>query len=140
MTDANEMTGRCLCGNVAFTASNVELEHHVCHCAMCRRWGGSPFFGIHVGEVIFSGEENIVRFDSSEWAARGFCGTCGTNLFYFMKADNRYSICAGAFDDQSGFTLTNEIFIDHKPPGYRFSGNLPSLTEAEAIAKYMPQG
>jgi len=136
MSKTLSLSGRCLCGAVTFEAKNVEPKHHACHCTMCRRWSGSPFFGIHVGGVEFSGEDNITRFDSSDWAARGFCSACGTNLFYYLKPADRYSICAGTFDDQSTFELSREIFIDHKPDGYWFAGDLPAMTEAEVLAEY----
>ncbi len=45
----------------------------------------------------------------------------------------------GLFDDQSGFTLTDEIYIDNKPPSYDFVGDHPRLTEQEFLAA-MQQG
>ncbi len=45
----------------------------------------------------------------------------------------------GSFDDPSPFKLVGEIYIDHKPPGYAFAGNLPGMTEAEVIEKYVPK-
>jgi len=136
MNKEMKMTGHCLCGAVTFTAKNVELDHHACHCDMCRRWSGSPFFGIHAEKVTFTGDENIVRYESSAWASRGFCLHCGSNLFYYLKPDEHYSMCAGAFDDQSRFRLTSEIFIDQKPKGYAFDGGLPKMTGAEVFAAY----
>ena len=35
--------------------------------------------------VDFTGASNIARYDSSEWAQRGFCRNCGSNLFYQLK-------------------------------------------------------
>jgi hypothetical protein len=76
-------SGGCLCRAVRFVAEGVEMEHHACHCGMCRKWaGGAPFFGAAVQSVVFSGPE-LVRYASSEWAERGFCRVCGTSLFYF---------------------------------------------------------
>jgi len=136
MADIKELSGGCLCGAVRFTAFDVVRDYHACHCEMCRRWGGSAFMGVDVGRVEFAGDEALVRHHSSEWAARGFCSQCGSSLFYYFKPANRYSVCAGAFDDQSGLRLSNEIFIDMKPAGYGFAGNLPCMTEAETIAKF----
>ena len=33
-----EMTGKCLCSAVSFTADDVETDFETCHCGMCRRW------------------------------------------------------------------------------------------------------
>jgi hypothetical protein len=45
-------------------------------------------------------------------------------------------MCVGAFDDAAKFKLVGEIYIDHKPPGYEFAGNLPKQTEEEFLAKF----
>lgn len=128
--------GRCLCGAVRFTAEISRPEHNACHCGMCRRWsGGSPFFGIRAEDVKFEGEENVGRYDSSDWAQRGFCKQCGTALFYYFKGSKWYGMSAGVFDDNDRFTLTREIFIDRKPHGYSFAGDHPKLTEEETIQK-----
>ena len=66
MSIVESMSGRCLCGAVSFVATGVHLDHHACHCDMCRRWGGAPFFGIHCEGVTFDGEDSICRYDSFE--------------------------------------------------------------------------
>ena len=136
MTTIDTLTGGCLCGAVRYTASNVDAHYHACHCAMCRRWGGGPFLGVDADSVEFQDEESLRRFDSSEWAARGFCIDCGSSLFYYFKPEDRYVLCAGSFDDQSGLELSAEIFVDHRPSGYEFAGDKPGMTEAEVLAKY----
>jgi hypothetical protein len=103
---------------------------------MCRRWSGSPVFAAHVEGLEFDGEDKITVYDSSEWASRGFCSKCGSNLFYYLKPADRYVMSVGAFDDAARFKLVGEIYIDHKPPGYNFAGDLPKQTEAEVLAKF----
>ena len=95
-------------------------------------------FAAMADRVTFDGEENLVRFTSSDWAERGFCGRCGSHLFYYLKPDKQYSMCVGAFDDASQFTLTGEIYVDAKPTGYAFAGDLERLTEAQVLARYGP--
>jgi hypothetical protein len=127
-------TGRCLCGAVTYEAEGIGDEAHVCHCAMCRRWSGGPAFAIPASSVRFTGEDHIARHQSSDWAERGFCNRCGTNLFYrFIEAD-QYFLWMGTFDDQSNFKLAREIYVDNKPDCYELSGNHPRLTEAEFLA------
>jgi len=134
------MTGHCLCRAVTFTAEHVEVAHHACHCGMCRRWsGGSGFLGTTCTGVAFSGDEHLGRFTSSSWAERGFCTRCGTTLFYFLKPTQTYTMSVGTFDDQSAFRLVREIFIDHKPPGYAFTGDHERWTEAETFARLTPE-
>lgn len=131
--------GQCLCGAVHIRANVAERHHEACHCGMCRRWSGGPFFGTAVPAVTFEGDENITRYESSEWAERGFCKVCGTHLFYRLKNLDSYVMSVGLFDDADRFVLVEEIFIDRKPDGYSFAGDHPRLSEAETLAKYTPK-
>lgn len=127
-----------MCGAVTFAAAEVETDHSACHCGMCRRWsGGSAFFAAACKGVTFDGQEPG-RFESSGWADRGFCKTCGTTLFYFLKPTQTYLMSVGSFDDQTPFKLALEIFIDRKPDGYAFTGEHPRWTEAETFARLTP--
>ena len=130
------MTGKCLCGAVSFEAKGVETHHHACHCAMCRRWSGGPLFAAPVESVSFQGEEAIGVYESSTWAERAFCKACGSNLFYRVKQTGQHIISIGTFDDTEAFKLVGEIFIDQKPDGYNFAGDLPKKTEAEVFAMF----
>jgi len=127
-------TGQCLCGAVRFTATDVETDVHACHCRMCRRWNGGPGLAASVGAIDFAGAENLERYPSSDWAERGFCRRCGSNLFYRLKEADRYLVSLGAFDDQSAFRLAGEIYIDAKPPSYDLAGDHPRLTGEEFLA------
>jgi hypothetical protein len=103
---------------------------------MCRRWAGGPVLAASVGSVTFEGAETVGRYASSDWAERGFCRVCGSNLFYHLKSTGQYMLCVGAFDDPGAFQLAGEIFIDHRPAGYAFAGDHPRLTEAQALAQF----
>jgi hypothetical protein len=134
-------SGRCLCGAITFTAEGVETHYHACHCGMCRRWsGGGPFFTASTHGVAFEGTEHLARYASSDWAERGFCRTCGTTLFYFLKPTKTYMMSVGAFDEPSPFRLVLEIFIDNKPEGYALAGDHPRWTEAETLARFAATG
>lgn len=89
-------------------------------------------------EVSFEGEGNISVFSSSEWAERGFCSKCGSNLFYRIKGSGQYIMSVGLFDDQEGFLFDNQVFIDEKPSYYGFSNETENMTGAEVFAKYSP--
>ena len=129
------VSGGCLCGKVRYTAEDVDPELHVCHCGMCRKWGGGPAFAATTGKVEFDGEENIGVYVSSAWAERGFCKLCGSNLFYRLKSGD-YFMSMGTFDDPTPFKVVGEIYVDHQPPGYRFAGDLSRLTEAEFLDQF----
>ena len=134
-------TGQCVCGVISFTAEDVEPHFHSCHCSTCRRWGGGPAMAVPVGSVSFTGAEYISRYQSSEWAERGFCKQCGSNLFYHMTEPDSYMMWVGTFNDQTPFKLTGEIYIDAKPDSYAFAGDHPRQTEAEFLASIgLPPG
>jgi hypothetical protein len=128
------MRGKCLCGAVRFTAEEVETGAHCCHCSMCRSWSGGPALSVGVGTVTFDGEENITRYQSSAWAERGFCGKCGSNLFFKVKDPEQYIMWLGVFEDLTPFHLEGEIYIDDKPAAYALAGDHPRMTGAEFLA------
>ncbi|MEL6686741.1 MAG: GFA family protein [Pseudomonadota bacterium] len=136
-TSKVRLSGRCLCGGVAF---KTPLPHHIdiCHCETCRRWNGGPFIGIDIREDIeFEASESLTWYKSSEWAQRGFCNICGASLFYRLKAQpNFWSIAGGAVDLPEGLSVAKEIFVDEKPDYYQFAGNHPRLTGEEAFAAF----
>lgn len=134
-----EITGQCLCGAVTVRARPRRRTVEACHCTMCRRWSGLAYLGVQCGrDVEFTGEEHIVRYRSSKWAERGFCGTCGSNLFFHYLPNNSYGLLAGLFGDEAGLEpLAEEIFIDEKPAYYDFAGDAERLTGPEVMAKYV---
>ena len=140
MPSETAMTGRCLCGRVSFTVDVPEPGVGVCHCAMCRRWSGGPLFALHhTAPVHFAGEDHIGRYQSSDWAERGFCRSCGSSLFYRLRGSGEYFMAVGAFDDPSRFTLDTEVFVDEKPDFYAFANETEKMTGAEVFALYAPQ-
>ena len=136
-TNKKERRGQCLCGAVRITARNAANKVGACHCSMCRRWGGGPFMEINCGtDVAINGEENVAVFNSSDWAERGFCRTCGTHLFYRIKQTGQHVIPVGVFDDTEGLVFDHQVFIDEKPSFYRFAEETHDMTGAEIFAKF----
>lgn len=125
--------GRCLCGVLAFTATDVELGVHSCHCGMCRRWSGGPAMAASVAGIEFDDDAALCVYSSSEWGERGFCSRCGTSLFFRLKEKPVLAVWAGTFDDPDGLELAGEIFIDEKPGFYEFVGNHPRKTGQEFL-------
>lgn len=137
-TLSDTMEGSCLCGKVT-VRTNINKDVEVCHCGICRRWGGGPLLAFHCGpHVQISGEENLTRFASSPWAERAFCSHCGTHIFYhFIQAD-LYTVPAGLFQAESGLELKEQIFIDKKPAWYQFANVTTELTEQQVFEKFAP--
>lgn len=135
--------GGCLCGAVRFSAGLTKREFGVCHCEMCRRWTGSALLGMTVpeGNVTWTGAEHIASRQTSAWAMRAWCRECGSNLYFKVTAQSEWSgnveLPIGLFDDASGLTMTNEIYIDHKPDSYAYAGEGRKLmTRQDCIDKF----
>lgn len=137
MSEQIEAKGQCLCGSVKLSAKSVSKNAGVCHCSMCRQWTGGPLLAVDCGtEVEFEGAEAISTYASSEWAERGFCAKCGSNLFYKIKQTGQYIVPAGVLNIESELTLDHQIFIDEKPSYYCFSNETKNMTGAEVFAQY----
>ena len=85
-------------------------------------------------EVEIEGQNNLAVFESSEWANRGFCKSCGSNLFYRFKENQRYMVSASLFDHQ--FDFTKQVFIEEQPKYYRFANETVKLTGEELFALF----
>lgn len=138
MTDDLNLKGECMCGVVKLSATAKKPSVVVCHCDMCRRWSAGPFMSVSCQAVTFDGQENISRIRSSDWAERGSCTKCGSNLFYHPMGGNDYQIAAGLFDTHSLLRMSLQLFTDRKPAFYEFANETRMMTSAEAIAMFAP--
>ena len=140
MTASSDISGRCLCGAVSFTAKAAKHEIGACHCSMCRRWTTGPFLGLTLdGPPSLEGGENIAVYKSSAWGERAFCKVCGSTLYWRLSGTDQYAVSAGTLDDQSRLSLTSEIFIDDKPSYYAFANDTKKLTGAEVMAAFIAE-
>lgn len=116
-----KLSGSCLCEAVKFevpTPRNFE----VCHFGDCRRWHGAPAMGIDATQVTLIGDASTLTwFASSEYAERGFCGRCGSSLFYRLLHNRaRCSAYMGAFRNiPDSIGLGAQHFISLKPDFYK---------------------
>jgi hypothetical protein len=103
-------TGRCLCGAVRYEVRGPLRDVLVCHCVECRRWSG------HLGAFSAAREDDLVLLDdhalrwidspeSDRRARRGFCGECGSSLFWRAAEGDRIHIAAGTLDRPTGLRV-----------------------------------
>lgn len=117
--------GSCLCGQVRFRVTGPLRPVIACHCTQCRKTSGHyvAATSARAGDVEIEGE--ITWFRSSDCARRGFCGTCGSSLFWQEDGGERLSIHAGAFDGVTGLRLKGHIFVADKGDYYEIADRLP---------------
>ena len=117
--------GRCLCGAVRYEVRGPLRDVLICHCEECRRWHG------HVGAYTAASREALVVLDARalRWiesprsdaaARRGFCGECGSSLFWDAPDRDTVSIAAGTLDGMTGLRVSDHWYVaqagDYYPP------------------------
>ncbi|MCZ0864594.1 GFA family protein [Dasania sp. GY-19] len=137
MSKTIKKSSRCLCGQVEIHLDHMSQQVGACHCSMCRTWGGGPYMEVNCGtDVSFTGEEHIKVYASSDWAERGFCGVCGTHLFYRLKQTGEHMVPIGLLGDEPGLVFKSQVFIDEKPDFYSFANQTQTLTGPEVFALF----
>ena len=91
-------TGSCNCGGVRFEIAGEMPAASVCHCGQCRRQSGHVWASTHVpdDQLTLTAQEGLRWYRSSDRAQRGFCGTCGSFLFWKAEGEAATSIAASA--------------------------------------------
>lgn len=116
--------GRCLCGGVSYEVRAPMRPVSFCHCSMCRRAHS------HVGAYTTAARDSVAVHDpgdalrwyrSSEQVRRGFCGTCGSTLFWEREGWSKRGICAGSLDAPTGLRAAVHIHVDGKGDYYEIA-------------------
>jgi hypothetical protein len=123
-------TGRCLCGAVRYRVFAPLRPVSACHCSQCRRQHGA--LGCYSGDlptesVDIEGGEHLRWYQSSASARRGFCGRCGSKLFWQALDRRSIDIAAGSLDLPTGLTLDRHIFVADKGDYYQIADDLPQF-------------
>ena len=121
-------TGRCLCGAVRFEVTGALSEPHACHCGQCRRQSGHYVVATSVQRADFelTRADGLTWYRSSDIARRGFCGRCGSVLFWDDGGDD-ISINVGSLDQPTGLRLARHIYVDDKADYYDIDDPLPKF-------------
>lgn len=119
--------GSCLCGAVRFTVSAPLAAGDACHCSQCRKQTGHYWASTNVdlADVVIDGEDRLRWFQSSPKVERGFCGTCGSAMFWKPNTKPVIAIALGTFDGPTGIKLSHHIFVADKGDYYEIADGLP---------------
>ena len=109
-------SGRCLCGAVRYEVRGPLRDVLLCHCVECRRWSGHVFAATAARRddlvLTTDGALRWVASPESESAARrGFCGECGSSLFWDAPERETVSIAAGTLDEPTGLRLLGHVYV-----------------------------
>ena len=97
-TNPTKQTGGCLCGGVRYVVNGPLRGVIACHCSQCRRTSGhyAAMTNAPSEQLELKSSQTLVWYQSSATAERGFCSTCGSNLFWRQFDSDTTSITAGA--------------------------------------------
>lgn len=119
--------GSCVCGAVRFAVSAPLPPPDACHCSICRKQSGHYFASTDVprAAVTIEGGDKVSWYQTSEKARRGFCSTCGSQLFWDPLYRDWIGIAMGAFDKPTDTKLRIHIFVADKGDYYDIADGLP---------------
>ena len=64
-------------------------------------------------------------------ARRGFCGDCGSNLFWAPISGGRVSICAGTLDLPTQLATAAHVFVEDGGDYYVIGDGLPQRADGD---------
>lgn len=112
----NEVSGRCLCGDIRFVVRGPFSAFRLCYCSRCRHSTGSA----HAANLFtesnniewVAGAEQVRRFDlpDAERFSRCFCGRCGSPVPCKSRDGKQLLIPAGSLDEDPGSRPQARIF------------------------------
>ena len=109
-------TGRCLCGAVRYEVNGPLRDVLICHCEECRRWLGhfSASTAAKRADLVLVEQAGLKWIDSPRSdarARRGFCGECGSSLFWDAPDRETISIAAGTLDGETGLRVIAHWYV-----------------------------
>lgn len=138
----NEFQGQCLCGAVKFAVAPPTLFCSHCHCRWCREAHGAAFVTwVGAAEERFRflpGSAEPRWFQSSEQSRRGFCGRCGTTLFFASTlCPGEIHVTRAALTGPIDREPQGHIFYDQRAAWFDARDELPKYTgEEPGLAKF----
>lgn len=119
--------GSCNCGAIKWEATGELRGILACHCSQCRKQSGLYFAATNVADDRLKVQDNgsLTWYQSSPEAKRGFCGKCGSALFWKHSSDDFTSILVGSIDGEPGIEITEHIFVRDKPDWYEITDGKP---------------
>ena len=117
-------TGSCLCGAVQYEVHGPLRNVIACHCEQCRKQTGTYMSATAAKDedLKVTDARGLKWYRSSETARRGFCGECGSVLFWKGDGRDYTAIAAGSLNGATGLTLDGHIFCASAGDYYVIAG------------------
>ncbi|KIT14476.1 GFA family protein [Jannaschia aquimarina] len=116
--------GSCLCGAIRFEIDEVPGPVTACHCGQCSKSTGNYAMATPVPWTAIRMEGTPRWYASSETGRRGFCGSCGSYLFW-EEGDGMAYVSAGALDGAEDLPLDGHLHYADRGDWYRIDDGRP---------------
>jgi len=125
-------TGGCLCGKMRYRIAGSLRDAVACHCGQCRRMSGhyAAFTACRRERLSYDSHETLRWYESSPGVRRGFCGECGSTLFWDDGSRPYVAVAAGSLDEPTGIVMTAHVFMSGKGDYYEIDDGLPQHRHA----------
>ncbi len=125
-------SGQCLCGNVRYEVRGPLRPVIECHCRTCRRFTGGLWNATAArrADVTIHEGGTLKWYRSSPAVRRGFCGNCGSSLFWSRDDRPYLGITAGTLNEPTGLKLAARIFTAETADYYHFSPDIPLILDS----------
>jgi hypothetical protein len=121
--------GTCLCGALRYSIDGPFSAMMNCHCSMCRKQHGAAFATYVVAPLEgfrwIAGEDQVVRYRSSEHGSRAFCGRCGSVAPGAIPKMGIVLAPAGNLRGDLGIKPQRHLFVGSKAPWHAIADALP---------------
>ncbi len=131
--------GSCLCGAVTFVINGPLRPVIACHCVQCRKTSGHFVAATSAPRKTVQISGTVSWYASSETANRGFCGTCGSSLFWDGPGEN-LSVMAGTLDGETLLHTAGHIYCADKGDYYDIPADIPSAPQDDPALTTMVVG
>lgn len=130
-----QVTGSCLCGEVAYAISGNLGIFQYCNCSRCRKFTGSAFASnllVSPGDFRWlQGEKHLGRYELSEARhfATSFCRLCGSSMPWLAKSGKTIVVPAGTLDQDPRIRPSQAVYCASRAGWYVEPSALPEYDE-----------
>ena len=124
--------GGCLCGQVRWKARAEPVNVRLCHCRLCQRAVGGPYFAralFHAVDLQRSGE--TTHWPSSHRLHRLSCARCGTPVFAEVLDGPWIAVALTTLDDPKALSPGSHIWVSAKLPWIVIDDGLPQYPQGD---------